>query len=202
MDTFTRYTASLLIALSAAACTEETGQPDPTEDTSQDPQFTAEGALIRPESYREWIYVSSGLGMSYGPETPAGDPPFDNLFVHPDAYRAFKTTGLWPDKTIFTMELRRSVNKGSINQNGHYQGEVFALEAAVKDEARFPEKWAYFGFQNEDGSPADTAEVMPKESCFSCHAASAAVDNTFVQFYPTLLEIAERYGTVRPDYPK
>jgi hypothetical protein len=27
-------------------------------------------------------------------------------------------------------------------------------------------------------------------SCYSCHSAHAAVDTTFVQFYPTLLPIA------------
>ena len=30
--------------------------------------------------------------------------------------------------------------------------------------------------------------------CYSCHAAHAAVDTTFVQFYPTLLPIAQAQG--------
>jgi hypothetical protein len=38
--------------------------------------------------------------------------------------------------------------------------------------------------------------------CYSCHAAHAAVDTTFVQFYPTLLPIATRKGTLSTAYRK
>jgi hypothetical protein len=33
--------------------------------------------------------------------------------------------------------------------------------------------------------------------CYSCHKQNGAVDNTFVQFYPTLIEIAKRKGTFK-----
>ncbi|MGK4003232.1 cytochrome P460 family protein [Sorangium sp. So ce1036] len=191
-----------LIALGAPACTEAEAAHPEVEDAPTDPRFTADGRLIRPDDYREWIYVTSGLGMSYGPETPPGDPPFDNVFVHPDAYGVFKETGTWPDKTIFALELRGSAGEGSINEAGAYQTGLITLEASVKDEARFPEAWAYFGFGTPEGTLAETAAPLPKEACFNCHAQNAAVDNTFVQFYPTLFEIAERHGTLRPDYPK
>jgi len=36
--------------------------------------------------------------------------------------------------------------------------------------------------------------------CYSCHAAHAAVDTTFVQFYPTLLPIATAKGTLSTAY--
>ena len=32
---------------------------------SADPRFTSDGQLMRPDNYREWIYLSSGLGMTY-----------------------------------------------------------------------------------------------------------------------------------------
>jgi hypothetical protein len=68
------------------------------------------------------------------------------------------------------------------------------IEAEVKDAKRFPGKWAFFGF----GPAADRAKVVPASAtCYSCHAANGAVDNTFVQFYPTLFEIAQRKGTLR-----
>jgi hypothetical protein len=38
--------------------------------------------------------------------------------------------------------------------------------------------------------------------CYSCHEQHAAVDTTFVQFYPTLLEIAKKKGTLAPGYLK
>ena len=113
-----------------------------------DPEFTSDGQLVRPKNYREWIYLSSGLGMTYG--TPAATPPanpnFDNVFVEPSAYRQFLETGKWPEKAMFALEIRRSESKGSINNGGHYQGGVGALEVSVKDTARFADGWGYFGF--------------------------------------------------------
>ena len=167
--------------------------------TSPDaPQFTPDGQLVLPKDYREWVYLSSGLGMTYGPAAQADqrNPMFDNVFVSPKAYRDFLESGRWPEKTMFILEVRRSIENGSINNGGHYQSEVMALEAAVKDENRFPQKWAYFGFGR-----SDKAAALPATSgCNSCHSQNAAVENTFVQFYPTLLEIATHKGTLSPVY--
>ena len=33
---------------------------------AQEPQFTKDNRLTRPADYREWIFLSSGLGMTYG----------------------------------------------------------------------------------------------------------------------------------------
>jgi len=33
--------------------------------------------------------------------------------------------------------------------------------------------------------------------CYSCHAQNGAVDNTFVQFYPTLIDVAKKHGTFK-----
>jgi YHS domain-containing protein len=160
------------------------------------PQFTADGQLIRPKNYREWIYLSSGLGMTYGPAAEAAhdsNPTFDNVFVNPAAYRSFLETGKWPDKTIFVLEVRASESKGSINNGGHYQGGMLTVEAEVKDEKRFPGKWAFFA----PGKTGSEAKMIPRSaSCYSCHAEHGAVDNTFVQFYPTLLEVAKNKGTL------
>jgi hypothetical protein len=105
---------------------------------------------------------------------------------------------MWPDQTMFVLEVRASQSKGSINQSGHYQGAVMGIEAEVKDEHRFPGKWAFFGFHGGENSAA----AFPKsQSCYSCHARNGAVDNTFVQFYPTLLEIARQKGTLKPAEP-
>ena len=73
-----------------------------------------------------------------------------------------------------------------------------AVEVHVKDEARFPGKWAFFGF-----GEGKTAKMIPTSvDCYSCHAAHAAVDTTFVQFYPTLLPISTNKGTLSSAYQK
>jgi Cytochrome P460 len=160
------------------------------------PRFTAENQLIRPENYREWVYLSSGVDMSYGPGAADASmgPMFDNVWVHPDAYRHFLATGTWPDKTVFVLEVRHSATKLNPNKRGAFQSELVGLEAEVKDEKRFAEKWAYFGFM-EDGKLKESASRFPNSACYQCHTDNGAVDHTFVQFYPTLRPIAEAKGT-------
>ena len=56
------------------------------------PVYTSDGKLKFPESYREWVFLSSGLDMSYSDRGP-GHSMFDNVFVEPSAYREFMRTG-------------------------------------------------------------------------------------------------------------
>ena len=153
------------------------------------PQYTTGNSLIRPSDYREWIFLSSGLGMTY--ETPAANTRptpqiFQNVFVNPSSYRVFMETGAWPDQSIFILELRRSGTDASINRAGRFQTELFALEAEVKD-SRFPDGWAFFEFGRADAlsdaaAPLTGARAAP---CVECHSEHTAVERTFVQFYPT-----------------
>ncbi|HZP18006.1 MAG TPA: cytochrome P460 family protein, partial [Terriglobales bacterium] len=152
-----------------------------------------------PGNYREWVYLSTGMDMSYSPAAQGMDHHmFDNVFVNPEAYRSFLETGTWPDKTMLVLEVRMGQGKGSINQRGNFQTDVMGLEVHVKDEARFPGKWAFFGFDDNK-----TASMVPAGAeCYSCHQAHGAVDTTFVQFYPTLLPIAKSKGTLSAGYRK
>jgi hypothetical protein len=160
------------------------------------PSYTPAGELIRPADYRQWVFLSSGLGMTYGPAAAAATnraPLFTNVFVNPAAYKSFVETGTWPDKTVFVLEVRRSSSEGSINKGGHFQSEIVAIEVEVKDTARFPEKWAFFDF----GTSTAPAKQLANARCLACHSTNGAVDNTFVQFYPTLAEIAKAKGTFK-----
>ncbi len=89
------------------------------------PEFTQGGELKLPQGYREWVYLTSGFDMSYNPPMQMGDQhTFDNVFVNPEAYKAFLNTGTWPDKTILVLEERAARGKGSINQSGNFQADV------------------------------------------------------------------------------
>ena len=174
--------AALLMVLLAGAGTEESG-----------PHYTAEGRLVLPTAYREWVFLSSGLDMSYT-EAPAMPDAsmFDNVFVDPAAWAAFKTSGHWPDKTVFVMENRGAHSKGSINKRGHYQTtELMGLEFHVRDDSRFKGGWAFFA---SDGATA--ASLIPAAApCYSCHQAHGALDTTFTQFYPTAKVLALKAHT-------
>lgn len=163
------------------------------------PEYSKDGRLQLPEHYREWIYLSSGLGMTYN-KNPSGmdHVMFDNVFVNPEAYRSFLETGTWPDKTVMVLENRGAESNGSINKGGHYQStDLMGVEVHIKDAAHFPGKWAFVTFDSKVGDL-----VPPAATCYSCHADHAAVDTTFVQFYPTLLPIAKAKGTFSAAYLK
>jgi hypothetical protein len=188
-----------VVVVASPAFLREYAAP-PSSAPSVAPEYTGDGQMKLPEHYREWVYLTTGFDMSYNPEgMQMGHHMFDNVFVNPEAYRAFVETGKWPDKTMFVLEGRRAEGRGSINQKGNYQGsDLMGIEVHVKDEARFPGKWAFFGFG--DGK---TAKMIPTTAtCYSCHSEHAAVDTTFVQFYPTLLPIAKSKGTLAEGYLK
>ena len=183
----------------ASAATEwstDDAQRNATVSTEAGPAFESDGRLKFPANYREWIFLSSGLDMSYG-AAMQGHSMFDNVFVEPTAYREFVRTGTWPDGTSLALESRVATEKGSINQHGKFQtADIMGVEVHVKDTRRFQGGWAFFSFQG-----VRPAEMIPtSKECYSCHAQHAAVDTTFVQFYPTLLPIATRKGTLSPGY--
>jgi cytochrome P460 len=187
-----------LLCLTALLMAQDAPKAAPNNSTA--PVYTADGRLVFPSNYREWIYLTTGMDMDYNPDIAmAGHSMFDNVFVNPEAYKAFVATGTWPDKTMIVLEGRTAANKGSINKKGHYQtNDVMMQSVHIKDESRFPGKWAFFGF--DEGKPS---KQIPKEAvCYSCHEQHGAVDTTFVQFYPTLLEIAKKKGTLAPGYLK
>lgn len=167
------------------------------------PEFNDKGQLMRPLDYREWIFMSSGIGMTYGPAAAQfqNHPAADNVYVNPSAWREFKKTGTWPDKTIFILEIRYTSTNGSINRGGKFQTGLAAIEAAVRDRSRLGAEWGYFNFGSPVGGLRDTADAQPKGNrCIQCHTANGAVDGTFAQFYPAAYEVAVHKGTVRADY--
>jgi Cytochrome P460 len=154
------------------------------------PQYDDKGNLIRPTDYREWMFLSSGYGMNYSP-APGSHEMFTNVFVPRWAFQEFLGSGKWPEQTMWIVEDRDAQSKGSINQHGEFQTDLMGMVVEVKDSARFPDKWGYFSF----GGDKTTSAAMPKgNSCWQCHENHAAVEHTFVQFYPTLKPVAKKFG--------
>ena len=155
------------------------------------PRFTVKNELLRPEGYREWVFVGASLGMSYS-ENPNKQATFHNVYIHPRAYREFKQTGRFPERTILAMEVLAPGSQSSINRQGQFEDRFIGVEATVKDSSRFPEGWAYFNFIRSGQDPAPTAKAFPKEACWNCHHEHGETDNVFTQFYPVLRGRADR----------
>ena len=164
------------------------------------PQYIAANKLTVPEDYRNWVFLTSSLDLNYSTATPAADQMhmLDNVFVNPDAYKAFLKAGSWPDRTVLVKENRNAESAGTLSKSGRFQTGVMNLEIHVKD-ARYPGSWAFF--VSSDGKAA--GRLMPQTAnCYSCHQDHGAADTTFVQFYPTLLPVAREKGTLSPGYLK
>lgn len=190
----------MLFAALALAYVAGLGSSMHGQESGDGPRYVKGLNLTLPPDYREWTFISSGFGMEYNPEpgTPGGQS-FGNVFVNPSSYRAFMKTGKWPDRTTFVLEFRASTGEGSINKAGRFQSRLIGLEAEVKD-ARFPDGWAFFNFMQK-GTIVDAATPLPESAgCVECHTKHTAVERTFVQFYPTLLEVARKMGTVKPGF--
>src|ERR1700691_4466965 len=110
----------LLACLAAGPRTQTsagTAQPAARAESAYTPAYSKEGRLLFPSHYREWVFLSSGVDMSYNPKAKAaGHSVFDNVFVNPEAYQKFLQAGTWPDKTVLVLESRMGMDKGSINQ--------------------------------------------------------------------------------------
>jgi len=191
-------TKPALLAIAAYGCgVAPVSHPAPAPEAAQ---FAADGKLQPPADYRHWTFLTSGLGMTYGPlaAAPGSAPNFDSVFVDPRSYDRFVATGAWREGAIFVVEVRASEHTGSIVHGGNYQRDATGFEVAVKDTQRFAKGWGYFSFDTSLATPA--AVHPPTDACYDCHGKNAAVENTFTQFYPTLFAVAKAKHTVRADF--
>ncbi len=200
----------VVMACSGSPGPAVSGPPAPTaaaaaSSAAQGPRYNAAGELLPPTDYREWMFLTSGFSMAYGPAAAemaaAGIKMMDNVYVPRAAYAAFVERGTWPDGTMFVLEIRAGEGTGSIVDGGHFQTYLAGLEAHVIDSRRFPGGSGFFGFPTDDSGPSGPARPLPSgNACVACHSKNGAVGNTFAQFYPTLFPIARAKGTVRADF--
>jgi uncharacterized protein (TIGR03067 family) len=150
-------------------------------------QFEGKDTMLRPDGYREWVFVGSSLGLGYeeGKKQP-GQLEYKNVYIDPAAYRAYKQTGAFPQGTVLVLETATGAEKKEPGLRGSFQKEFNGLSAAVKDKDRFPDGWAYFSFSGGPGKTKNQARPAKKAACYDCHRQKGAQDNVFTQFYPVL----------------
>jgi hypothetical protein len=174
------------------------GAPGDVASVPPAPRYTAAGDLVMPDRIDTWIRVGSSIGLGYG---SSDDPPpgmFHNVAMEPAAYESFRRTGRFPNHTQLALTIYGPAHGVAPAEHGWFEGELAAVEVAVKDTGRFPGGWAYFGFGL--GGPGRAAPPFPRERCAGCHAQHAARDNVFLQFYPLLRDFPPRLAT--PSTPR
>jgi hypothetical protein len=155
--------------------------------SAEEPRFTPDNQMLRPEGYRQWVHVGSSLGMSYSEGAKPEKKNFHSVYLHPAAWTAYQKTGKFPEGTVLMMEIYSAGEQESINRAGAFANEFLRVEGAVKDSRRFDGGWAYFDFGGPvTGGLKDVSTAFAKERCWACHNEHAETDNVFTQFYPWL----------------
>ncbi len=148
------------------------------------------GELIKPEGYREWVYVGAPVTPNDMNDGKAPFPEFHNVYIDPTSYENWKKTGKFSEGTILIKELVSVGSKTAVSGNGYFMGDFVGLEATIKSSKLFPKEpgnWAYFSFTTKDHKTLKpTAPALPTEACATCHKAAAADDLVFTQYYPVL----------------
>jgi hypothetical protein len=178
--------AALLLLTGVIATRAPSPSPAPVM-----PKYNAQGALIVPADYRQWILAGTSLGLSYAEGAPA-DPTFHETLIEPTAYQHFVRTGEFRGGTMLALIVHDARDGAAPSKHGQYAAAVQAVEMAVKDSGRVAEGWAYYGFGRSPQPGVATAMPNPKASCYNCHSTSAARDNVFLQFYALLSAAAPR----------
>ncbi len=164
--------------------------------------YAKSGDIIPPANYRDWVFLTSSLDLNYNEPVPGAAAPaksqLDNVFVNPEAYKVYMKTGTWPDKTVMVKENRVAApSADEIGKSGKVQEGIISIELHVKDKKRYPgDGWAFF-FSN--GKTPTARYVARPASCYTCHEEHGKVDTTFVQFYPTLVDVAKAHKTFKGD---
>jgi hypothetical protein len=151
-----------------------------------------DGQLERPTGYREWVYVGTPVTPNDMNDGKAAFPEHHNVYIDPVSWAHWKKNGEFRDGTILMKELVAVGAKAAVSGNGYFQGNFIGLEATIKSKAHFPDEpgnWAYYSFSTADHKTlAASATAFPAAACNACHAAAAADDFVFTQYYPVLRE--------------
>ena len=68
-------------------------------------EFTADGKLIRPAGWREWVFVGSPLTPNSLNGGKAPFPEFHSVYIDPKSWAHYKKTGEFREGTMIAKEL-------------------------------------------------------------------------------------------------
>ena len=162
----------------------------------QGPQWTADGQLKLPQGFHTWVFLGSPLTPHGLNDGKAGFPEYHNVYIQPEAYQAYRSTGKFPEGTILLKELQLTQpgthpdgSRVESSGRGYFPGKANGIDISVKDGKRFSDTngWGFFNFGHHAPPYPKTATVQPKDACAACHEANAT-DMVFRRFYTPVLD--------------
>ena len=128
-----RYLAGLLVLgagfVAAATLRAQSGGGN----EAPKPKFNDKGQLMRPEGYREWVYIGTPITPNDLNPPEAAFPDFHNVYIHPADFDHHRQTGQFRDGTVIIKELVSVGSKQAVSGKGYFMGEFTGLEATIKD---------------------------------------------------------------------
>jgi Cytochrome P460 len=164
------------------------------------PQWTEKNAIKLPMGYREWLYLGSPTTPNGLNDGKANFPEFHNVYVPKEVFDAFKSTGTYPEGSIFVKELQLAMpgtypdgSRDETSGRGYFPGAFNGMDVMVKDSKRCAgtSNWCFFNFGHHAAPYEPVAAIMPEEKCAGCHEANADKDLHFTQFYQLLQPAAQ-----------
>ncbi|WP_245524951.1 MULTISPECIES: cytochrome P460 family protein [unclassified Bradyrhizobium] len=157
---------SSAVAVTAVFAQSECNNSAPTRKRYL-PEYTASGDLILPKNFNEWVFVGSPLAPNALNGGKANSPEFHNVYIEPGSYEMYKTTGEFPEETIFFKELQLTFlaehpdgSRTEASGRGFFPGKLNGADVTVKNSKRYAGTggWGYYNFNHHEAK-APTAKV-------------------------------------------
>ena len=153
-------------------------------------KFNADGEMVRPAGWREWVFIGSPLTPNASNGGEAAFPEFHTVYIDPESWEHWKKTGTFREGTMLAKELTLIGDRAATSGQGFFNGDLQGFEISYKNNEMYPDQpggWVYFSFGHQPEPYAKTAAPLPTATCAACHAAAAANDMVFTQYYPILI---------------
>ncbi len=178
--------AMLLLAILAAGAyfmPAAVGQDERFSDLVDD-----EGTMRLPKDFRgTWPHLGSYVVM----DEKAKGYGFHDVYANPEAVKAYRATGEWPDGATIVKEIRKVTTVKMTTGKSSYATENLIWFLMIKDaKGRFEDNpdwgggwgWALF----EAADPTKNVSKGWRRSCMGCHIPAKGDDWIYIEGYPTL----------------
>ncbi len=149
------------------------------------------GNIRLPESYRQdWTHLGSWLVAE--PKAPGHG--FHDVYAQPEAVKAYRQSGKFPDGSVLVKEVRQVKSGPQTTGEAQWAGAPVIWFVMVKDSSgrfkgnpHWAQGWGWALYEAKDPkNPARNVSKGFTETCMGCHTPAQKTDWVFVDGYPTL----------------
>ncbi len=188
---------SMLVVLALQAPTSVADETKQASEKRFSPYVDAQGQITHPQNFREnWSHLGTWLVKD---NEHAAGPGVHDVYAEPEAVKAFKKDGQWPDGATLVKEISGIKSKRLTTGDAQWAGDVGVWFVMVRDRhKRFPdnkiwgEGWGWALYKADD--PAKNVNTNWKEgglsNCHGCHTPASNTEWVFIEGYPTVREAA------------